>query len=115
MYGTCAVLFITMSFFTHLSLRVACGLVVVSSSGGGLWAAPLAVEPIREVERRQGEIGAESNNLVLALDGMLAEYERNNLGGDDAAVVKALRGRLDRLNVEEMRKVVDLLQKARSG
>ena len=52
--------------------------------------------------------------LVTALDAMLGEYERNQLGGADAAMMKALRGQLDRLSVAEMRTVVDLLQKARA-
>lgn len=104
-----------MSPLNFYSLRSACQAVLVSSLGCGVFAAPIAVEPIREAEKRQGEIGGQAQGLVEALDGMLGEFERNNLGGEDAAVVRALRGRLSRLNVEEMRRVVDLLQQARSA
>ena len=99
---------------THSSLRLACQLVIAASSCAAVFAAPLPAEPIREAEQRQVQIGAQAKNLVAALDAMLGEYERNHLGGDDALTVKALRGQLDRLSVEEMRTVVDLLQQARA-
>ena len=94
---------------TLSSLRLACFLVVAPA-----FAAPLPPEPIRDAEQRQEQIGADAKGLVSALDAMLGEYERNHLGGDDAAAVKAVRGRIDQLSLDEMRTVVDLLQQARA-
>ncbi len=96
---------------THPSLRLTS--LLLASSGSFALSAPLPPEPIREAEQRQEQISAQAKTLVTALDAMLGEYERNQLGGADAATVKALRGQLDRLSVDEMRTVVDLLQKAR--
>ena len=96
---------------THPSLRLTS--LLLASSGSFALSAPLSPEPIREAEQRQEQISTQAKTLVTALDAMLGEYERNQLGGADAATVKALRGQLDRLSVEEMRTVVDLLQKAR--
>ena len=98
----------------HSSLRLARHLVIVGSFHGAVFGAPLPSEPIREAEQRQEQIGVQARNLVGALDTMLGEYERNNLGGDDAITVKSLRAQLERLSVAEMRTVVDLLQQART-
>ncbi len=92
------------------SLFLACSLVVATSCP----AAPLPPEPIRDAEQRQVQIGAQAKGLVSALDAMLGEYERNHLGGDDAKLIQTLRSQLERLSVEEVRTVVDLLQQART-
>ena len=97
---------------THSSLRLTS--LFLASSGSIVLSAPLPSEPIREAEQRQEQISVQAKALVTALDAMLGEYERNQLGGADAAMMKALRGQLDRLSVAEMRTVVDLLQKARA-
>ena len=89
-------------------------MVIVASCSGSILAAPISPEPIRDAEQRQEQIGSQTRNLVAALDTMLGEYERNNLGGDEALTVKGLRANLERLSIEEMRTVVDLLQQARA-
>lgn len=94
---------------TFSPLRLACSFVAASA-----FAAPLPPEPIRDAEQRQEQIGGQAKGLVAALDAMLGEYERNHLGGVDAATVKAVRAQLESLSVDEMRTVVDLLQKARA-
>ena len=96
---------------THSTLRLTS--LLLASSGSIAFAAPLPSEPIRDAEQRQEQISTQAKLLVTALDAMLGEYERNHLGGEDAAMVETLRGQLDRLSVAEMRTVVDLLQKAR--
>ena len=89
-------------------------MAIVASCSGSILAAPISPEPIRDAEQRQEQIGSQTRNLVAALDTMLGEYERNNLGGDEALTVKGLRANLERLSIEEMRTVVDLLQQARA-
>ena len=96
---------------THSTLRLTS--LLLASSGSIAFAAQLPSEPIRDAEQRQEQISTQAKSLVTALDAMLGEYERNHLGGEDAAMVETLRGQLDRLSVAEMRTVVDLLQKAR--
>src|SRR5207244_4108327 len=71
--------------------------------------------PVRESEQKQVQIQGETKLLIAALDGMLDEYGRNNLSGEDVATVRRLRQALETLSAAEMRQVVDLLQRARAG
>jgi len=70
-------------------------------------------ERIREGEARQQQLRGEAQKLVDQLDSMLDEYQRNALGGEDTKTLQALRDSLARLSVDEMKQVVDLLEKAR--
>lgn len=47
------------------------------------------------------------------LDGIIGEYERNGLVGDDLTILKAIRGVLSSLTETEIKEVIDLLQSAR--
>ncbi|EDY20101.1 hypothetical protein CfE428DRAFT_2690 [Chthoniobacter flavus Ellin428] len=72
-------------------------------------------ERIREGEARQQQLRGEAQKLVDQLDSMLDEYQRNALGGEDTKTLQALRDSLARLSVDEMKQVVDLLEKARGA
>lgn len=80
-------------------------------------AAETVVTPenIREGEAKQQQLRGDAQRLVAQLDGMIGEYERNGLGGDEARTIQSLRDSLQKLSVEEMRRVVDLLEKARAA
>lgn len=76
---------------------------------------PASSERIREGEARQQQLRGEAQKLVDQLDSMLDEYQRNALGGEDTKTLQALRDSLARLSVDEMKQVVDLLEKARGA
>ena len=80
-------------------------------------AAPAnpAAERIREGELKQTQLRNEAQQLVEQLDGMLGEYERNGLAGDDAKTVAALREALAKLSGADMKQVGELLEKARGS
>ena len=64
-------------------------------------------------ELRQEQIKSTTARVGAQLDGIIDEYDRNGLGGDDVAVLKAIRGVLGSLTESEIKKVIDLLQSAR--
>src|SRR5436190_19050985 len=83
-----------------------------------LSAAPadtISADRIRENEAKQQQLRGESQKLAEQLESMVGEYERNGLSGDEVKTVQALRDSVQRLSVEEMRAVVELLEKARSA
>lgn len=64
-------------------------------------------------ELRQERIKTTTERVGIQLDAIIDEYERNGLGGDDVAVLKAIRGVLGSLTQSEIKKVIELLQFAR--
>lgn len=80
-------------------------------------AAETAVSPesLREGEAKQQQLRGEAQRLVAQLDGMIGEYERNGLRGDESKAIQGLRDTLDKLSVDEMRSIVELLEKARGA
>src|SRR4051812_44270223 len=83
-----------------------------------LTAAPTVAdssERIRDGEVKQQQLRGEAQRLVEQLDSMLGEYERNGLAGDETKTVQAVRDSLQKLSVDEMRQVVELLEKARGA
>ena len=82
-----------------------------------LTAAPTtdSSEQIREGQVKQQQLRGEAQRLVDQLDSMLGEYERNGLAGDETKTVQAVRDSLQKLSVDEMKQVVDLLEKARGA
>jgi hypothetical protein len=89
---------------------LACGLSFAVRAEENLAPAEL----IRQGEARQQQLRVESQKLVEQLDGMLDEYQRNALGGEDVKTVQALRDSLAHLSVDEMKQVIDLLESARA-
>lgn len=68
---------------------------------------------LREGEVKQQQIQSDSKNLVVQLDAMIGEYERNGIKGDETEALKKLRAVLANLSESEMKRVIDLLQQAR--
>ncbi|MEI9897996.1 MAG: hypothetical protein WDN28_30105 [Chthoniobacter sp.] len=91
-----------------LFLALACGVYPTAHGEDG---AP--AERIRQGEARQQQLRGDAQKLVEQLDSMLDEYQRNALGGEDTKTLQALRDSLAKLSVDEMKQVVDLLEKAR--
>jgi len=81
-----------------------------------LTAAPEAsMDRLREGEAKQQQLRGDAQRLVEQLNGMLDEYARNGFGGDETQTVQALRDGLQRLSTDEMKQVVELLEKARGA
>lgn len=77
-------------------------------------ANELPADGIREGEAKQQQLRGEAQRLAEQLESMLGEYERNGLAGDETATVKSLRDAIEKLSGEEMKQVVQLLEKARA-
>src|SRR3954454_3313703 len=78
-------------------------------------APPTNTERIRQAELDQARIKAQTQRVATELNVILAEFENAGLGnGEDARVLRAIRGHLDKLSADDMAKVVQLLQGARA-
>ncbi len=91
-------------------LILACSIAALS--GLTLHAEPAPTESIRDSEVKQQQLQGEATGLAGQLDGMIAEYARNGLSGEDVDTVKALRDSINRLSASEMQQIVAILQKA---
>ncbi len=82
---------------------------------GDVRAANPAADHIREDAVKQQQLQGEASGLADQLDGMIAEYARNGLTGEDVDTVKALRASIQRMSQTEMQQVVTLLEKAQAA
>ena len=78
-------------------------------------AEPLAADRLREGEIRQAQIKAQTLKVSEQLGSIIAEFERNGLGGDDVQVLHAIGKVLRDLSDQQMQRVIELLQEARSS
>ncbi|MFA6542831.1 MAG: hypothetical protein WCS99_00295 [Limisphaerales bacterium] len=72
-------------------------------------------EKLIQQEVRQEQIKATTARVGAQLGAVIGEYERNGLAGDDVVVLKSIRGVLDKLSVQDIARVVTLLQQARTA
>lgn len=72
-----------------------------------------AADILLQQELRQSQIKNTTARVGTQLDGIIDEFERNGLAGDDVAVLKAIRGVLGSLTQKEIDQVIELLQAAR--
>ena len=64
-------------------------------------------------ELSQERIGTSLQRVARQLDSVIAEYDRNELEGDDVDTLKRFRGMLNNLTQSEVRKIVKQLENAR--
>ena len=95
---------------------------IIASMVIGLFAAfsiaaddALPPEQIRAGEAKQTQIKAQTQNVAAQLGAIIDEFKRNGLDGQDVEVLEAIRRVLGKLSDEEMKKVIDALQEARSA
>ena len=68
---------------------------------------------LRDNESRQQQLRGQVQTVGQQLDAVLSEFDRNGLGGGpDVAVLKQIRGVLDKLSADQMGKVIEYLQAA---
>lgn len=78
-------------------------------------AAPKPDARIRDREREQQDIRNRTQKVADQLSTIVDEFERNNLGGEEIQVLKAIQSVLGNLSETQMKQVIDLLQKAREA
>ena len=94
----------------HLLLTLACGIVPAIYAED---ATP--TERIREGEAKQQQLRGDAERIVEQLDSMVDEYQRNQIGGEEIKTLQTLRDSIAKLSVDEMKQVLDLLEKARAA
>src|SRR4051812_11602340 len=75
----------------------------------------LPPEQIRAGEAKQTQIKAQTQNVAAQLGAIIDEFKRNGLDGQDVEVLEAIRRVLGKLSDQEMKRVIDALQEARSA
>ncbi|HSI36819.1 MAG TPA: hypothetical protein VK986_24750, partial [Tepidisphaeraceae bacterium] len=77
-------------------------------------AAPAVDQRVRESERKQQMVRAQTARLGEDLAAVIAEFESNGLGdGEDVKVLRLIRGVLGNLSDKDMARVVELLGASR--
>jgi len=87
-------------------------LIIASLAASAL--AQTSADRIRQGEARQQQIKTQTLMVADQLGGIIEEFRRNGLDGDDVNVLVAIRTVLTKLSDKEMQRVIDLLQLARS-
>ncbi len=78
--------------------------------------ARVFAEPLGETADRQVAISARTATVAEQLDGAIAEFRENGLGGgEDVRTLSAVRDVLGKLSAEQMRRVADLLRQDHVG
>jgi len=90
---------------------LAIGLLVVCTVAADDALPP---EQIRAGEAKQTQIKAQTQNVAAQLGAIIDEFKRNGLDGQDVEVLEAIRRVLGKLSDQEMKRVIDALQEARS-
>ncbi|HLL89339.1 MAG TPA: hypothetical protein VK324_08550, partial [Tepidisphaeraceae bacterium] len=90
---------------------LALSLAVANAASISTFAAS-AVDEVREGAQAQSRIRAQTKELATQIDGVLGEFQRNGIEGEDVAVLRSIRGVLYGLSDAQMQQVVDLLNKA---
>ena len=70
--------------------------------------------PAQDIARQQ-QIKVTTKRVGEQIEGVVAEFERNGITGEDVNVLRAIRGVLDRLSEREMASVLELLKTAQAG
>jgi len=72
-------------------------------------------DPLVQQEQKQQQLKATTKRVGDQLEIIIAEFDRNGIAGEDVKVLRAIRSVLDKLSEQDMARVVEFLQKARTG
>src|SRR4051812_21761063 len=92
-------------FTCLLALLVAPSLLADNSTGN---------DRILQQELKQQQIRTTTQRVGDQLEGIIAEFDRNGIAGEDVKVLRAIRGVLGKLTEKDMDKVIAFLQQART-
>jgi hypothetical protein len=70
---------------------------------------------VRDVEIQQAQVKTQVQQAADDVTSIIAELQRNGIGGDDVTMLQEIHGNLDNLSASDMAKVIALLQQARSA
>ncbi|HKX61565.1 MAG TPA: hypothetical protein VJS65_06970, partial [Verrucomicrobiae bacterium] len=73
------------------------------------------IDPLVQQEQKQQQLKATTKRVGDQLEIIIAEFDRNGIAGEDVKVLRAIRSVLDKLSEQDMARVVEFLQRARSG
>ena len=96
-------------------------LVCAALFQGGVFAASgaeaslNASNPIVQQEFKQQQIKNTTKRVGDQLEGVIAEFDRNGISGEDVKVLRAIRSVLDKLSEKDMTKVLEFLQQSRAA
>src|SRR4051812_15670618 len=82
-----------------------------------LRAAPAATPTDRmlQQEQKQQQLKTTTQRVATQLNGIIEEFQRNGIEGEDVKVLRAIGSVLGRLSEKDMEKVIAFLQQARSS
>lgn len=86
------------------SAATSCGAEAPAASSAGISAQDLA---------KQQQIKATTKRVGEQLEGVIGDFDRNGITGEDVKVLRAIRSVLDRLSEKEMATVIEFLQQSR--
>lgn len=100
--------------FVLLALAFVANLTTVSTADSN-GAPQSAVAQFLQDITKQEQIKATTKRVGEQLEGVLGEFDRNGITGEDVKVLRAIRGVLDRLSEKEMATVIEFLQQSRTA
>lgn len=78
-------------------------------------AVPVGAPQLLQDISRQEQIKATTRRVGEQLEGVIGEFDRNGITGEDVKVLRAIRGVLDHLSEKEMATVIEYLQQSRTS
>jgi hypothetical protein len=85
------------------------------SGPGGVGRGLGKADGVTQTEVAQRQLRGSSGRVAEQLTAVLEEFARNGLGGEEVQLLGAIRGVVSQLTQEDMGRIVDLLQEARTS
>jgi hypothetical protein len=93
----------------------ACVIWLAAPARGGEPPGAGTADPVLTQEIKQQQIKSTTKKVGDQLEGIIAEFDRNGIAGEDVKVLRAIRSVIDRLSEQDMQKVIGFLQQARAA
>ena len=91
----------------------AAGLLFCAAWAKGAETTASPTDRILQQELKQQQIRSTTQRVKEQLGAIIAEFDRNGIGGEDVKVLRAIRSVLGKLTEKDMEKVLQLLQQSR--
>jgi len=89
-------------------------LPILSSQAADSLSGPASADFQQELFKQQ-QIKVTTKRVGDQLEGVIAEFDRNGISGEDVKVLRAIRGVLDKLSEKDMAMVLEYLQQSRAA
>jgi hypothetical protein len=97
------------------SRRLFCAVLCAPLFAQTTQTTPKRSERLQQSEVKQQQLQRTTQRVGEQLSGIITEFERNGIAGEDVNVLRAIRMVLGRLGDKEMAQVITLLQQAQQG